>query len=34
MFNPMGMAIFDIAVAGSYYQKAISQNVGIQLPDQ
>lgn len=33
MFNPMGMAIFDIAVGGYYYREAIHQNMGFPLPD-
>ncbi|MBB6498471.1 2,3-diaminopropionate biosynthesis protein SbnB [Pedobacter cryoconitis] len=33
MFNPMGMAIFDIAVAGYYYQEALREKVGFALPD-
>jgi ornithine cyclodeaminase len=33
MFNPMGMAIFDIAVGGHYYKTALQHNVGIQMPE-
>ncbi|MBB6274138.1 ornithine cyclodeaminase [Pedobacter cryoconitis] len=33
MFNPMGMAIFDIAVAGYYYQEAMLESVGSEMPD-
>ncbi|MCW3467116.1 2,3-diaminopropionate biosynthesis protein SbnB [Chitinophaga nivalis] len=33
MFNPMGMAIFDIAVGGYYYQKAQQDSIGFVLPD-
>lgn len=33
MFNPMGMAVFDVAVARYYYLKAISKNTGLALPD-
>ncbi|HVI46054.1 MAG TPA: hypothetical protein VM802_14355 [Chitinophaga sp.] len=33
MFNPMGMAIFDIAVGGYYYREALSKNIGTVLPD-
>ncbi|MGO4294960.1 2,3-diaminopropionate biosynthesis protein SbnB [Chitinophaga sp. RAB17] len=33
MFNPMGMAIFDIAVGGYYYQQAIRKNIGAVMPD-
>lgn len=28
MFNPMGMAVFDIAVAGQYYEAARQRGVG------
>lgn len=31
MFNPMGMAIFDIAVGKLYYETAIAQGIGVQL---
>jgi 2,3-diaminopropionate biosynthesis protein SbnB len=31
MFNPMGMAIFDIAVGNYYYKKAIANHVGREL---
>ncbi|MBC9932838.1 2,3-diaminopropionate biosynthesis protein SbnB [Chitinophaga qingshengii] len=33
MFNPMGMAIYDIAVGGHYYQQALHRNVGVVVPD-
>lgn len=33
MFNPMGMGVFDIAVAGHYYNLAKEKSVGISLPD-
>jgi ornithine cyclodeaminase len=33
MFNPMGMAVFDIAVGGYYYRKAIDHGIGIEIPD-
>ncbi|KIO77371.1 ornithine cyclodeaminase [Pedobacter lusitanus] len=33
MFNPMGMAIFDIAVGGYYYREALNKNMGFPLPD-
>lgn len=33
MFNPMGMAMFDIATATYYYRRAVSQGVGTQLSD-
>lgn len=31
MFNPMGMAVFDIAVGRYYYNKALSKNLGTVL---
>jgi 2,3-diaminopropionate biosynthesis protein SbnB len=31
MFNPMGMAIFDIAVASHYYREALRKGVGVDL---
>lgn len=31
MFNPMGMAVFDIAVANYYYQRAQQYNAGLRL---
>ncbi|WP_408895204.1 2,3-diaminopropionate biosynthesis protein SbnB [Paenibacillus taichungensis] len=31
MFNPMGMAVFDIAIAHHYYLKATEQGIGITL---
>lgn len=31
MLNPMGMAVFDIAVGGYYYREALSKNVGLQM---
>jgi 2,3-diaminopropionate biosynthesis protein SbnB len=31
MFNPMGMAIFDIAVASYYYANALKKEIGITL---
>ncbi|MBO0933583.1 2,3-diaminopropionate biosynthesis protein SbnB [Fibrella aquatilis] len=31
MFNPMGMAIFDMAVAGHYHSRALAQGVGQEL---
>lgn len=31
MFNPMGMAVFDIAVGNYYYKKALSLGRGIKL---
>ncbi|MEZ2338353.1 hypothetical protein AB6735_22085 [Mucilaginibacter sp. RCC_168] len=31
MFNPMGMGVFDIALAGYYYQRALKMNVGTHL---
>jgi ornithine cyclodeaminase len=33
MFNPMGMAVFDIAVANYFYQLALSNEVGVLLED-
>jgi len=32
MFNPMGMAVYDIAVASYYYNKAVENNMGTILP--
>jgi ornithine cyclodeaminase/alanine dehydrogenase-like protein (mu-crystallin family) len=31
MFNPMGMAVFDIATAGYYLNKASAMGVGQKL---
>jgi len=31
MFNPMGLAIFDIAIAGDYYEQAKASRVGLML---
>lgn len=28
MFNPMGMAIFDVAISTYYYRKALKENIG------
>lgn len=33
MFNPMGMAVFDIAIGGYYYSEAVDQKVGTLLQD-
>jgi N-[(2S)-2-amino-2-carboxyethyl]-L-glutamate dehydrogenase len=33
MFNPMGMAVFDIAIGGYYYRKASHEKVGTVLMD-
>ncbi len=33
MFNPMGMAAFDIALGGYYYHNAVAGNDGVKLPD-
>jgi 2,3-diaminopropionate biosynthesis protein SbnB len=33
MFNPMGMAIFDIAIGYHFFQKATERKIGIQLED-
>ena len=30
-FNPMGLAVFDIGVAGYYYIKAVREGIGVQL---
>lgn len=32
MFNPMGMAVFDVAIAQHYVNKAAAANVGLLLP--
>ncbi|MDT3427542.1 ornithine cyclodeaminase [Paenibacillus forsythiae] len=29
MFNPMGMAVFDVAIASLYYEKALREGVGL-----
>ncbi len=31
LFNPMGMAVFDIALASFYYRKALESRVGVPL---
>jgi ornithine cyclodeaminase len=33
MFNPMGMAIFDIAIGAYYYKNALANNIGITVPE-
>jgi len=33
MFNPMGMAAFDIAIADYYYRLALKKNLGIDIGD-
>ncbi|GAA0894240.1 2,3-diaminopropionate biosynthesis protein SbnB [Fulvivirga kasyanovii] len=33
MFNPMGMAVFDIAIGRYYYQKALDTDSGVMLED-
>jgi N-[(2S)-2-amino-2-carboxyethyl]-L-glutamate dehydrogenase len=33
MFNPMGMAAFDIAIGAFYYKKSIEKGVGVVLED-
>jgi 2,3-diaminopropionate biosynthesis protein SbnB len=33
MFNPMGMAIFDISIAKYYYDRAMHKQVGVKLDD-
>lgn len=30
-FNPMGMGVFDMAIAGNYYKLALEQGIGIHL---
>lgn len=34
MFNPMGMAVFDIAIAAHYYNIALIEGVGINLQNE
>ncbi|MGA4721902.1 2,3-diaminopropionate biosynthesis protein SbnB [Fictibacillus nanhaiensis] len=31
MFNPMGMALFDIAISNSYYRQALQTGIGVEL---
>ncbi|MEO5681246.1 MAG: 2,3-diaminopropionate biosynthesis protein SbnB [Chitinophagaceae bacterium] len=33
MFNPMGMAVFDIAIGGYYYKEAVQKAIGMLMPD-
>jgi ornithine cyclodeaminase len=33
MVNPMGMAMFDMAIGEYYYRKALNQGIGLELPD-
>jgi len=33
MFNPMGMGVYDMAIAKYYYNLSIERNIGINLPD-
>lgn len=33
MFNPMGMAIFDVAIAKFFYDQAVTKGVGLVLED-
>jgi N-[(2S)-2-amino-2-carboxyethyl]-L-glutamate dehydrogenase len=33
MFNPMGMAVFDIAIGGYYYREAGKKEIGMLMPD-
>ncbi len=33
MFNPMGMAVFDLALGGYYYEAAMKKQMGTQLND-
>ncbi len=34
MFNPMGMAVFDIAIASYYYRQCLILNEGVQLENE
>lgn len=31
MFNPMGMAVYDIAIGSFFYKKALEKNIGLNL---
>jgi len=31
MFNPMGMAVYDMAIARYYFEKAVDRRIGIEL---
>ncbi len=33
-FNPMGLGVFDIAIAAHYWRQAVEQGKGIELPDE
>ncbi|MHA4262418.1 2,3-diaminopropionate biosynthesis protein SbnB (plasmid) [Bacillus cereus] len=33
LFNPMGMAIFDVSIAAYYYRQALKKEIGILLED-
>ncbi|RXZ79384.1 2,3-diaminopropionate biosynthesis protein SbnB [Paenibacillaceae bacterium] len=33
LFNPMGMAVFDIAIAAYYYEQAVANKAGLLLPE-
>lgn len=33
LFNPMGMAIFDLAIATYYYRRALDNHIGFQLEE-
>lgn len=33
MFNPMGMAVFDMAIGKMFYNKAMEKNAGVSLAD-
>lgn len=33
MFNPMGMAVFDVAIGNYYFQQALRNGVGLRLED-
>ncbi len=33
LFNPMGMAIFDVVIAAYYYQRARENEIGVLLED-
>ena len=33
LFNPMGMALFDLALAKYYYEYALEKNVGLRLDE-
>ena len=33
MFNPMGLAVYDVAVAKIFHDQAVARGIGIDLPD-